>query len=75
MDRFHAVRAKTIAMVEGMTDADLNREGRHPFHGHGKLDRFVRWAYEHARLHEDDVRQAIEKHAAGDISPRLRADR
>ena len=59
LEQFHTVRANTIAMVTEMTEADLDREGRHPFHGHGKLDRFIRWAYEHARLHENDVRQAL----------------
>lgn len=69
LERFRAVRTHTIAMVAGMTESDLSREGRHPFHGHGKLERFIRWAYEHARLHEDDVRQAIEKHTAVDKVP------
>jgi hypothetical protein len=25
------------------------------FHGQGKLERFIVWAYEHARLHMDDI--------------------
>jgi hypothetical protein len=24
-----------------------------------ELERFIRWAYEHARLHEEDLRQAL----------------
>ncbi len=59
IQRFREVRAETIAITAAMTDADLDREGRHPFHGQGRLERFVRWAYEHQRLHEDDVRRAI----------------
>lgn len=57
--RFQAVRAETITIVESMTDADFDREGRHPFHGQGRLERFIRWAYEHQRLHEDDVRRVL----------------
>lgn len=57
--RFQDVRTATVAIVAGMTDTDLDREGRHPFHGHGRLERFIRWAYEHQRLHEDDVRRAL----------------
>jgi hypothetical protein len=57
--QFRAVRQETIAIVREMSEEDLDREGRHAFHGHGKLERFVRWAYEHARLHENDVRQAL----------------
>jgi len=59
VERFDAVRRKTVQMVEGMTQQDLNREGRHAFHGHGRLGRFIRWAYEHARIHENDVRKAL----------------
>jgi hypothetical protein len=60
LDRFRAVRAETIAIVAAMQDADFDREGRHPYHGHGRLERFIRWAYEHQRLHVDDVRRALE---------------
>lgn len=59
MTQFKEVRAETIDIVRQMTDADLDRTGRHAFHGHGTLERFIRWAYEHARLHEDDIRKAI----------------
>ena len=55
-EKFQSVRRDTIALVDGMEDKDLDREGRHAFHGHGKLERFIVWAYEHARLHLDDMR-------------------
>jgi hypothetical protein len=43
-------------------EEDLDRgEGLHAFHGQGKLDRFIRWAYEHVRLHEEDIRKALGK--------------
>jgi hypothetical protein len=42
-----------------MAEGDLDREGRHVFLGHGRLERFVRWAYEHAHLHLEDVRRAL----------------
>ena len=59
IDKFRAVRRDTIAIVEGMQDKDLDRKGRHAFHGHGKLERFIVWAYEHARLHLDDIRKIL----------------
>jgi len=59
LDRFAAVRDETIAIVSGMRESDLDRRGRHPFHGDGTLERFVRWAYEHAALHEEDIRRAL----------------
>ena len=59
IDQFRGVRRETVSIAASMQDADFDREGRHPFHGHGRLERFIRWAYEHERLHEDDVRRAI----------------
>jgi GNAT superfamily N-acetyltransferase len=58
---FESVRKRTIAIVSRMTDADLDREGRHAFHGHGKLDRFIRWACEHVDLHIEDIRKALDQ--------------
>lgn len=57
--RFQAVRSETVAIVAGMSDKDLDREGRHAYHGHGRLDRFIRWAYEHVEEHEADIRQVL----------------
>ena len=57
--KFTAVRRKTIAIVDGMEDADLDRQGRHIFFGHGKLERFISWASEHERRHKEDVRNAL----------------
>jgi hypothetical protein len=58
-ERFRSVRRETIAIVEKMEDSDLDREGRHAFHGPGKLERFIVWAYEHTRLHLDDIRKIL----------------
>ncbi len=57
--KFRSVRRDTIALVEGMEEKDLDREGRHAFHGHGKLEGFIVWAYEHTRLHLDDIREKL----------------
>jgi len=59
IERFTAVRQETIRIVRGMKEEDLDREGLHAFHGRGRLDRFIRWAYEHVRLHADDVRRVL----------------
>lgn len=65
IERFRSVREETLAIVAGMKETDLDRTGRHAFHGPGRLERFVRWAHEHARIHEEDVRRAIagQRHA------------
>ncbi len=59
--RFEAVRRETVQIVREMKDSDLDREGRHAFHGPGTLGRFIRWAYEHTRLHEADIRKVLEE--------------
>ena len=57
--QFEAVRSDTILIVNNMSEEDLNREGWHVFHGHGTLERFIRWAYEHVNIHADDIRKVI----------------
>ncbi len=61
IQQFRQVREATISIVQNMDEDDLDREGRHAYHGHGKLERFIRWAYEHQRIHEDDIRRALRK--------------
>jgi hypothetical protein len=39
---------------------DLDREGRHAFHGPGKPERFIVWANEHARLHLADIQKILQ---------------
>ena len=53
--QYKSVREETISIVMAMSDADFDREGRHAFHGHGRLERFIRWTYEHVNLHLDDI--------------------
>jgi hypothetical protein len=59
IEQFHWVREATISIVRNMDESDLDREGRHAFHGHGRLERFIRWTYEHQHIHEDEIRRAL----------------
>jgi hypothetical protein len=58
--QFETARTETIALIQGMTDADLQREGRHPWFGKVPLDRMLKLVYRHNMLHERDVRKALE---------------
>ena len=58
--KYGTVRQETISLVRGMSESDLDREGRHPFHGQGTLERFITWAHEHVSLHEKDIRGRLE---------------
>ncbi len=53
------MREGTLRIVREMKEKDLDREGLHAFHDHGRLDRFIRWAYEHVRIHEQDIRKKL----------------
>ena len=59
ISQFRTIREETISIVKEFSEDDLDREGLHAFHGFGKLERFIRWAYEHARIHENEIRQAL----------------
>jgi hypothetical protein len=60
IQQFCSVREATISIVRNMDENDLDREGLHAYHGHGKLERFIRWAYEHQRIHEDEIRRVLQ---------------
>jgi len=59
--QYRTVRQDTISIVRDMSESDLDRKGRHPFHGHDSLERFIRWAYEHVALHEQDIMEKVGK--------------
>ena len=58
--QFKSVREDTISIVDTMSEADFDCEGRHAFHGHGKLERFIHWTYEHVQIHMDDIQNTIQ---------------
>lgn len=66
--QFEAVRGETVRLVRSMQESDLDREGRHPWHGVGRLERFVRWAYEHVALHEAELQAALQAHPRNERS-------
>ena len=59
ISQFRTIREETISIVKEFSEDDLDREGLHAFHGFGKLERFIRWAYEHARIHQNEIRPAL----------------
>lgn len=58
--QFEQTRAAMVAFVEKMADADLDREGRHPFFGVDRLEKFVKLIYRHNMLHERDIRRSLD---------------
>ena len=60
LDLFRAARREMVALVVEMDDADLEREGRHPFFGVDKMEQFLKLVYRHNMIHERDVRKALD---------------
>jgi uncharacterized protein (TIGR03083 family) len=55
-----SVRADTIALVSGLTDADLGRRGNHPALGPDTtLADFVRIIFMHGKMHMRDVTRTL----------------
>ena len=57
---FEQRRADTVALVVSMSDADLDRSGRHPWFGRESLEKMLKLVYRHNNLHLRDVRRALE---------------
>jgi uncharacterized protein (TIGR03083 family) len=59
LDGFRSVRAEMTAFVSGITDADLERQGRHPFLGQTSLREMIKMVYLHNQLHYRDLRRVL----------------
>jgi len=59
MDMFRQRRERVVSFVRGLAEADLQREGRHPFLGHATLEEMLRLYYLHVNLHIRDIRKIM----------------
>lgn len=57
--QFEQVRAATIDVVRGLTDDQLDRQGRHASQGMQTVEGIVKIIYKHNQLHERDIRHAL----------------
>ncbi len=60
LEQFEAARANTLAFLDSMADADLDRVGRHPWFGRVPVENMCKLIYRHNMLHERDARRALE---------------
>jgi len=56
LDAFRAARATTLQLLEGMTEADWQREGRHTESGRYTAEDWLRIYAAHAHGHADQIR-------------------
>ncbi len=54
--QFQDVRAKMAEWVEGLGEADLAKEGRHPFLGETTVEEMIKLVYRHNQIHYRDMR-------------------
>lgn len=59
LQRFMERRAETIEMVSKMEDADLEKQGRHPWFGIAPVGAMVKLMYRHNQIHQRDIRKAL----------------
>jgi hypothetical protein len=59
--RFVERRSATATFVAGLSGADLQRRGRHPFLGETEIVEMIRLMYLHAQMHQRDIRRALRR--------------
>ena len=64
LDEFANRRAITVALVRELSDADLEKRGRHPFLGDTEIKHMVRLMYLHLQGHQRDIRRALKAAAS-----------
>lgn len=57
---FERVRTATVAWVETLDESVLDIVGRHPFLGEDKVENMLKLLYRHNKLHQRDVRRALD---------------
>jgi hypothetical protein len=60
LEQYHQVRAHTVSWVSGLSDADLEKTGRHPFLGQTVLREMIKMVYIHNLTHYRDMKKALQ---------------
>jgi hypothetical protein len=61
LKEFECRRRATVAMVRGLSDADLKKRGRHPALGVTEVKRMLRTMYLHIQGHQRDIKRTLKK--------------
>ena len=59
LEQFIAVRAEMTAWVAALTEADLEKQGRHPYLGQTTLAEMIKMVYRHNQIHHRDLRKIL----------------
>jgi uncharacterized damage-inducible protein DinB len=59
LEQFKAVRADSIAWTLSLSEADLDKQGRHPYLGMTTLREMIKMLYLHNQIHYRDMKKAL----------------
>jgi len=59
LEQYKEVRADSIAWVSGLTEAELEITGRHPFIGQTVIREMIKMLYIHNQLHYRDMKRVL----------------
>jgi len=59
VEQYRAIRAEMVAWVSGIADADLEKNGRHPFLGPTSLREMIKMIYLHNQIHYRDLKRVL----------------
>jgi uncharacterized damage-inducible protein DinB len=61
LDQYKDIRAKSVAWTLGLSEADMEKQGRHPFLGVTTIREMVKMLVLHNQLHYRDIRKVLGK--------------
>ena len=59
LEQFRNIRAESVSWTAGLSDADLDKKGRHPFLGMTTLREMIKMLYIHNLTHYRDMKRAL----------------
>lgn len=59
LEQYKAIRAESITWIQGLSEADLDKQGRHPFLGVTTLREMIKMLYIHNLTHYRDMKRVL----------------
>ncbi|MGZ9164608.1 MAG: DinB family protein [Anaerolineales bacterium] len=59
LEQYKAIRAESIAWTSGLSESDLEKQGRHPFLGLTTIREMIKMLYIHNLTHYRDMKKVI----------------
>jgi len=59
LEQYKSVRAESIAWTSSLSEADLEKQGRHPFLGMTTIREMIKMLYLHNQIHYRDMKKVL----------------